>query len=48
MAHVFTARFPARCGGCDGQVEVGDTVGYVDDEVCCHDCVIDAGGTDDD
>jgi hypothetical protein len=41
---MFTAQFDSRCGGCDERIHEGDTVGWVDGEVCCADCVDDNGG----
>lgn len=35
----FTARFPSECARCPNEIEEGDEAGYIDDEVCCGDCV---------
>ena len=35
---VFTATFPGRCSECGEQIEVGDDVQYVDDELVHEDC----------
>jgi hypothetical protein len=40
---LFPARYNGICRCCDEPIEVGDWVGYLDDEVCCEDC-IDAAG----
>lgn len=42
MANVtrFVARFPKEsgCSACDGDIEQGDSIGYLDDEIACEDC----------
>lgn len=34
------ARFPKEsgCSACDGDIEQGDSIGYLDDEIACEDC----------
>lgn len=36
----------SRCGGCDEQIREGDSIGVVDGEWVCEECVKDAGGED--
>lgn len=42
MANVtrFEAKFPTEggCNECGGDIEAGDNIGYVDDEINCEDC----------
>lgn len=40
---MFLARYDGRCPGCDEPIYEGDRVGWVDGEVCCEDCVGEAG-----
>jgi hypothetical protein len=35
---VFTAAFPGRCNECGDEIEIGDDVQYVDDELVHEDC----------
>lgn len=35
----FTARFDSECAHCGGDIEEGDEIAYVDDEIACEDCV---------
>ncbi|WNI15553.1 hypothetical protein [Actinacidiphila sp. ITFR-21] len=39
MTATFTARYEGWCAECGAEIEPGDTAGYLDDEVCCEDCV---------
>lgn len=39
MPATFTARYESDCAECGAAIEPGDEAGYVDDEVCCEDCV---------
>lgn len=41
MAATFTANYPGNCGQCGDAIEPGDAAGYIDNEVCCGDCVDD-------
>lgn len=34
----FVAKYDGRCGSCDEAINAGDTVKYVEDVVCHHDC----------
>lgn len=34
----FTARYPSRCGVCDGRIREGDDATYVDDEIAHAHC----------
>lgn len=34
----FEARYPGRCGVCDGQIRPGDSATYVDDEIAHAAC----------
>lgn len=38
MAAIFPARYPGRCGVCDGRIEPDDSVTYVDDELAHAAC----------
>jgi hypothetical protein len=40
----FEARYGGRCPACDDAIRADDTVGYLDDEVCCESCYTAAGG----
>lgn len=35
----FRARYDGECSDCGDYFEEGDFVGYVDDELCCGECV---------
>lgn len=37
---IFPAAFPGRCGYCQLDFDEGDPVGYLEDELCCEDCVL--------
>jgi hypothetical protein len=39
MAATFTARYESECAECGDPIEPGDEAGYLDDEVCCEECV---------
>lgn len=39
MPATFTAAYRGKCAECFTEIEPGDTAGYVDDEVCCEECV---------
>lgn len=39
MPATFTARYKSDCSECGEEIYPGDEAGYVDDEVCCEDCV---------
>lgn len=46
VIHEFAAAFDSRCAQCDCRIFEGDMVAYLEDEVCCEQCVqewIDAG-----
>lgn len=38
MSGLFEARYPGRCGVCDGQIRPGDQATYVEDEVAHAAC----------
>ena len=38
MSRQFEARYPGRCGVCDGGIRVGDLATYVDDEIAHSAC----------
>jgi hypothetical protein len=40
------AGYAQKCGGCGEDIEVGDTIGMVEGEWVCENCVDDAGGED--
>jgi hypothetical protein len=35
----FAARYPGRCGICDREFDEGDSVGYIDGEICHRECI---------
>ena len=37
--HIFPAMFHGHCADCGGDIEPADPIGYIDDAVCCEDCV---------
>lgn len=41
MSAVFDARYPGRCASCDGRINEGDQVTYVDDELVHTECTDD-------
>lgn len=34
----FTASFDGECEMCDGDIQCGDDIAYLDDEVVCEEC----------
>lgn len=36
---MFYAKWRGWCSECGDEWEEGDEIGYVDDELCCGDCV---------
>lgn len=38
MARTFTAKYDGSCSNCGVDIEPGDDVGYVDDEINCENC----------
>ena len=38
--NTFDAKYPGRCADCGDDIDEGDEIGYIDDEICCGDCVL--------
>jgi DNA-directed RNA polymerase subunit RPC12/RpoP len=34
----FTAKYAGTCSNCGADIEAGDEIGYVDDEINCESC----------
>lgn len=43
----FSARYPGRCGACDGRIHVDDQVTYSDDELVHATCNVPPNPRDD-
>ena len=37
---IFPAAYGGTCGCCGLDFDEGDPIGYLDDEICCEDCVL--------
>lgn len=44
--HTFTARFESEAQYCGHLIEPGDEVAYIDDEIACEQCVMQAQSED--
>jgi hypothetical protein len=44
---MIVAGFTSRCPGCDATIHDGDSIGLVEGEWCCEECVTDMGEDDD-
>ncbi|WP_285438068.1 hypothetical protein [Streptomyces sp. ISL-98] len=38
----FNARFDSECQHCGGDIEEGDEIAYVEDQIACESCVAEA------
>ena len=44
MAKTFEARYDGECKWCSAEIQEGDQIGYVDNEIACLECFEDSKG----